>query len=99
MKRLKYKLIKYIKGVNHVRERKIMAAKYVKVCSLKKVPSLRFCMGLYLSENFQPHSKINTYCLITGRTRFTVAPLHISRHIFFEFCSKGVTTGFFFSSQ
>ena len=76
-----------------------MAAKYVQNCSKKSKPSLKFAMRFYLLQNYYPFSRVNTYCLVTGRTRFTVTLTHTSRHIFFDFCRGGDLTGFFYSSN
>lgn len=57
--------------------------------------SARFSLKLLLEKfSIQP-SKINTYCLITGRTRFTVKNTQTSRQIFFEYCTEGYNAGFF----
>jgi ribosomal protein S14 len=99
VKRHKYVFYKFpkklIKSPNL--QLKYIATSYL----LKNTPllnlSTKFALNLFKKEFSMQPSKINTYCLITGRTRFTVKKTQTSRQIFFEHCSFGYNTGFFLS--
>lgn len=98
MKRHKYVFPKYIQSITKNKELQIAALKYLRDQKLLKNKSFIFCLRNALAANYIPLSKINTYCLVTGRIRYTIKNTQTSRHIFFEYCSSGFIPGFFFSS-
>lgn len=98
MKRHKYVFPKYIKKLNKKIELRLLALKFLKKQKILKNFSFYFCLAQQIKKNFIPFSKINTYCLITGRVHYTIKKTQTSRHIFFELCREGFIPGFFFAS-
>lgn len=98
MKRHKYVFPRYLKKFNKKKELFLLALKFLKRQNILKNPSFTFCLKKKLKKNFIPWSKINTYCLITGRVHYTIKKTQTSRHIFFEWCREGYIPGFFFAS-
>lgn len=98
MKRHKYVFPNYLKKFNKPFELNYLALKFLKNQKILKNLSLFFCLRRNLQRNYLPWSKVNTYCLVTGRVRFTIKKTQTSRHIFFEHCREGYIPGFFFSS-
>lgn len=98
MKRHKYVFPKYLRTINKKAELKIIALKFLREQKILIDPSLSFCLHKKLKQNYIPLSKINTYCLITGRIRYTINYTQTSRQIFFEYCREGYIPGFFMAS-
>ena len=98
MKRHKYKFPQYIKKLNKNIELRLLALKFLKTQKILKNFSFRFCLNQQIKKNFISFSKINTYCLLTGRVHYTIKQTQTSRHIFFELCREGFIPGFFFAS-
>lgn len=97
MKRHKYVFPKFIKKLhkNPPLELKYISTNLIKSNIKLFNNSVNFSIGIFLKNLSLHPSKINTYCLITGRTKFTVKNTQTSRHIFFEYCTNGYNTGFF----
>lgn len=97
MKRHKYSLQILPKKYNKNNELKNTAFAYLS--HYKTTPqALRNNVLLNTKINFFPISKIHTFCLVTGRVRYTITLAGISRHIFFDYSREGFLPGFFSSS-
>lgn len=95
MKRLKYKLPKYKKSLlkfeNNIPN---LTAHFLTRYFKKRHASFYFAMKSFKQTNHSTISKIGTYCLVTGRTRYILCKT-VSRQIFFEFCREGFLTGYY----
>lgn len=98
MKRHKYTFPRFLVNINKRTEITLLALKYLRDQRLLQNSSLDFCLRVGLRRNYIPFSKINTYCLATGRVRYTIKHTQTSRHVFFELCREGSIPGFFFAS-
>jgi len=63
-----------------------------------ELPALSVSAGLVLSRVYLPISKVQAYCMVSGRIRYTITLNLYSRHVFFERVSWGYNTGFFMAS-
>jgi ribosomal protein S14 len=98
MKRHKYTLPKYVKKLTKFRELRVLALKYIREQAVLPNNSILFYARRKL-RRLHPHaSKITTYCLVTGRVRYTIKDAQVSRQLFYEYCSEGFLPGYFFSS-
>lgn len=59
---------------------------------------LRQKSSLLLDVNFFFYSKLFCYCLLTGRVRYTISKIFLSRQSFKQLLEKGSMSGFYFSS-
>lgn len=59
---------------------------------------LRQKSSFLLDVNSFFYSKLFSYCLVTGRVRFTVSKTSLSRQQFKQFLEKGFLPGFYFAS-
>lgn len=95
MKRLKFKLPKHKKNLlNFESNLTILCSHFLKNYFKKKNSSFYFAMKSFTKNKPSYISKVNTYCIITGRTRYTTGKLNLSRQIFFEFCREGHIIGY-----
>jgi len=98
MKRHKFKFPEYLKISTKSRELSHISKLFLLKQDLFVHPSLSFSIKNDLSFSYLPKSKINTYCLVTGRIRYTIKHSKTSRQLFFEFTNSGLLPGFFLSS-
>lgn len=94
MKRHKYSLRKNLRLTNRIQVRHTVLSFFKAIRHDAFSECARFAM---LEANFAI-SKAGSYCLITGRVRFSFVLTASSRHMFFELTSAGLNTGFFMSS-
>jgi ribosomal protein S14 len=96
MKKNKYSLIQHFNYTKYSEFNNI-ALNYVKKNITSPKP-LKHSITLYLKKNYLPKTKLKSYCLLTGRVRFTIGITQTSRQTFLSTCKDGLVTGFFFSS-
>lgn len=94
MKRHKYSLRKNFK-IDKNKLRTHIVLSFFKCTRLKGFSE---CARFVLAEPVFALSKVGSFCLITGRVRFSFVLTASSRHMFFELTSAGLNTGFFMSS-
>ena len=92
-KRQKFFLRKYYKFTSKQKEIHYKALNFLK--KTKFCPPLHFGCSILLTSSHLHLSKLKTYCLVTGRVRYTIKDVQVSRHTFFELCRDGFYTGFF----
>ena len=98
MKRHLYKLPQYTEILTPRRELRVAALKYIREQEILTSPAMKFFARRKLRRRHVHVSKTRTYCLVTGRVRYTIKDTQTSRHIFFEYCSAGFLPGYFFAS-
>lgn len=96
MKRHKYGMLKYFR-THKENELKQLAINYIKKHSYTPEP-MRQTVKLFLGENFIPASRRKSYCLLTGRVRYTIGIAQVSRQSFLALFKEGYVTGFYYAS-
>lgn len=95
MKRHKYKLKKHVQLLSKKGEIEHGSLVFFKE---HQILGLNLLASEILKEHYVANSRVNAFCVVSGRVRFSFKLVSNSRHVFFARWSKAVNTGFFMSS-